>query len=80
MIGGVEDAPMFSSQSIPGVGVIDLDATELPSNDREIFDAMMECVFANPAILEAEVPGAATSVAPTSPVWRLCRTPPCQSS
>jgi hypothetical protein len=57
---------MFSSWSIHDVGVIDLDATELPRNDREIFDAMVERVFTDPAILEAEVPGAATSVAATS--------------
>jgi hypothetical protein len=54
---------MSGSWSIPGIRVIDLDATELPSNDREIFEAVVERVFADPAVLEAEVPGATAPVA-----------------
>jgi hypothetical protein len=83
---GAEDAPMSGSWSIPGIRVIDLDATELPSNDREVFEAVVERVFANPAVLEAEVPGATAPVAAAfddggpHPAWRSCRTPPCRSS
>jgi hypothetical protein len=60
-IGGAEDVPTFGSWSIPGVGVIDLDTTELPSNDREIFEAVVERVFADPAESYVEVPGAVES-------------------
>jgi hypothetical protein len=58
-IRGAEDVPTFGSWSIPGVGVIDLDATKLSSNDREIFEAVVERVFTDPSVLEAEVPRAA---------------------
>jgi hypothetical protein len=34
--------------TIPGIGTIDLDANELPSNDREILEAVTEQVFADP--------------------------------
>jgi hypothetical protein len=64
--GGAENAPTFGSWTLPGVGVIHLDATELPSNDREIFEAVVECVFADLSVLEAEVPRAAASAAAAS--------------
>jgi hypothetical protein len=38
--------------TIPGIGTIDLDATELPSNDREILEVAMERVFANSSLLD----------------------------
>jgi hypothetical protein len=84
-IGGVEDVPMFGNWSIPGVGIIDLDKTELLGNNREIFETVVECVFADSVVMEAEVSGAAASVATASVdagphlVWHLCRTPPCRS-
>jgi hypothetical protein len=60
-IGGAEDPPTFGSWSIPGVRVIDLDTTELPSNDREIFEAVVERVFADLSVLKVEIPGAVAS-------------------
>jgi hypothetical protein len=61
--GGMEDALTFSKWSILGVGIIDLDETELSSNDREILYAVVERVFADPSVLEAEDPEIAASVA-----------------
>jgi hypothetical protein len=43
--------------------VINLDTAELSSNDREIFKAMVERVFADLTVLEVEVPGVAASAA-----------------
>jgi hypothetical protein len=65
-IGGAEDMLMSRYLSILGIGIIDLDATELLSNDREILDAVMDRVFIDPSLLEPEVPEAAASVAATS--------------
>jgi hypothetical protein len=39
----------------PGIGVVDLDAPELPSNDREMLEMAMEQIFAEPTILETIV-------------------------
>jgi hypothetical protein len=36
-----------------GIGIIDLDTTKLPSNDREILEAVTEWVFADPSLLDA---------------------------
>jgi hypothetical protein len=63
---GAEDMSMSRYLSIPGIGIINLDATELPSNDREILEVVKDRVFADPSVLEPEVPEAATSVAATS--------------
>jgi hypothetical protein len=37
----------------PGIRIIDLDATELPSNNREILEVAIEWMFADPSILDA---------------------------
>jgi hypothetical protein len=52
---GIEDMSTSWYLTIPGIGTIDLDATELPSNDREILEAVMERVFANPSLLDVVV-------------------------
>jgi hypothetical protein len=36
----------------PGVGIVDLDAPELPSNDREMLEVATEWMFTEPSILE----------------------------
>jgi hypothetical protein len=36
----------------PGIGIVDLDAPELPSNDREMLEVVTEQMFAKPSILE----------------------------
>jgi hypothetical protein len=36
----------------PGIGIVDLDAPELPSNDREMLEVATERMFAEPSILE----------------------------
>jgi hypothetical protein len=59
--GGAEDMPMSKYPSIPGIGIIDLDATELPSNDREILEIMTDLMFADPPVSGAEIPEAAAS-------------------
>jgi hypothetical protein len=51
-IEGAEDMSMSRYLTIPGIGTIDLDATELPSNDREILEAVTERVFTNPSLLD----------------------------
>jgi hypothetical protein len=56
-MGGVEDASLFRNWSSLGIRVIDLDATELPSNDWEIFEAVEERVLADLVESEFEVPG-----------------------
>jgi hypothetical protein len=40
--GGEDDVPTSGYWSIPSIGIIDLDSTELPSNDREIFKAVVD--------------------------------------
>jgi hypothetical protein len=52
--------------TMPGIEIIDLDTTELPSNDREILEAVTDRVFADPSVLELEVPEVAASIAATS--------------
>jgi hypothetical protein len=37
----------------PGIGIIDLDTTELPSNDRMILEVVTDRMFAEPSILDA---------------------------
>jgi hypothetical protein len=34
----------------PGVGIVDLDAPELPSNDREMLEVATEWMFTEPSI------------------------------
>jgi hypothetical protein len=58
---GVAAAPAFRNWSTINLGVINLDAIEHPSNDRDIFEAMLERVLADPKESGVEVPGAATS-------------------
>jgi hypothetical protein len=51
----VEGAVDLSSSryvDFPGIGTIDLDAAELPSNDREMLEVATEKMFAYPSILD----------------------------
>jgi hypothetical protein len=66
MIEGTEDAPTFGTWSIPGIGVIDLYATELPSNDWKIFEAVAERVLDDLVESEFEVLVAMASIAAAS--------------
>jgi hypothetical protein len=59
--GGAAEALASSAWSTINVGVIYLDATELPSNDLDIYEAVLERMLANPVELGIEVPRAATS-------------------
>jgi hypothetical protein len=52
-IEGAEDMLMSRYLTIPGIETIDLNATELPSNDWEILEAVTELVFADPSLLDA---------------------------
>jgi hypothetical protein len=65
-IGGAVEAPTFSTWFIPNLGVIDLDTTELQSNDQEIFEAVAERVLRDLVELGVEVPRATTSVVAAS--------------
>jgi hypothetical protein len=49
-IAGAEDMSMSTYLTIPSIGTIDLDTTELPSNDREILEAVTERVFVDPSL------------------------------
>jgi hypothetical protein len=50
---GASDTSSSRYVNFPGVGIIDLDATELPSNDRELLEIVTERMFADPSILDA---------------------------
>jgi hypothetical protein len=52
-IEGAANTSMSRYLDFPGIGIIDLDAIELPSNDREILEAVTEWVFADPPLLNA---------------------------
>jgi hypothetical protein len=52
-IEGATDASSSQYVDFPGIRIIDLDATELPSNDREILEAARERMFADPSVLDA---------------------------
>jgi hypothetical protein len=43
---------MRSCVDFPGIGTVDLDALELPSNDREMLEVATEWMFAESSILE----------------------------
>jgi hypothetical protein len=73
---GLTDASSSQYVDSPGIGIIDLDTTELPSNDREILEATTERMFADPSVLDAiasvlpvpcEDEGAGGSVPPAAP-------------
>jgi hypothetical protein len=49
----VADTSSSRYLDFPGIGIIDLDTIELPSNDQEILEAVTERVFADPSILYA---------------------------
>jgi hypothetical protein len=53
LIEGVADAPSSRYVDFPSIRIIDLDATELPSNDWGILEVTMERMFADPSILDA---------------------------
>jgi hypothetical protein len=51
----VEGAVDFAScqyVDFPGIGAIDLDAPELPSNDREMLEVATEQMFSDPSIMD----------------------------
>jgi hypothetical protein len=54
---GAEDMSMSRYLTIPSIGVIDLDETELPSNDWEILEVVMNRVFTDPSLLDSIVLG-----------------------
>jgi hypothetical protein len=64
--GGVTEASVFGAWSTINFEVINLDATELPSNYRDIYVAVLEHMLVDPVESEIEVPKAATSAAATS--------------
>jgi hypothetical protein len=57
----VAEASTFGAWSTINLGVIDLDATELPSNDRDIYEAVLERMLADSVELEIVAPEAAMS-------------------
>jgi hypothetical protein len=57
-IASVEDAAALAAcryVDFPGIGTINLDALELPSNDREMLEVAKERMFAKPSILDTIV-------------------------
>jgi hypothetical protein len=52
---GVADTSMSRYLTLLGIGTIDLDATELPSNDREILEAVTKRFVADMLLLDAIV-------------------------
>jgi hypothetical protein len=59
----VAEASLFGTWSAFNFEVIDLDATKLPSNDRDIYEAVLERMLTDPVELENEAPEAAMSAA-----------------
>jgi hypothetical protein len=57
---GVADLVPCWYVDFPSIGIIDLDATELPSNDREMLEVAKEWMFADPSILDTIVAVAST--------------------
>jgi hypothetical protein len=55
LIGGAEDMSMSRYLTITGIGTIDLDTIELPSNNWEILEVVTDRVFADPSLLDAIV-------------------------
>jgi hypothetical protein len=64
--GGMAETSAFGTWSAINLRVIDFDATELPSNDRDIYEVMLEHMLAVPVEWEIEAPEAATSAAASS--------------
>jgi hypothetical protein len=52
-IEGTTDTSSSQYMDFPGIWIIDLDATKLSSNDREILEAVTERMFADPSILDS---------------------------
>jgi phosphoenolpyruvate-protein kinase (PTS system EI component) len=50
---GATDLSSCRYVDFPDIGTIDLDTTELPSNDREILKVATKRMFADPSILDA---------------------------
>jgi hypothetical protein len=50
LIEGVAETSSFRYLDFPGIGIIDLDAIELPGNDREILEAVTERMFSDLSI------------------------------
>jgi hypothetical protein len=63
---GVTEASASGAFSAINFEIIDLDATELPSNDRDIYEVVLERMLANPVESEVEVPEPAAPVGATS--------------
>jgi hypothetical protein len=54
-VASVEDAIDLVTRwyvDFPGIGTVDLDTPELPSNDREVLEVATEGMFAEPSILD----------------------------
>jgi hypothetical protein len=71
---GATDLSSSQYVDFPGIGTIDLDAAELPSNDREMLEVAMEQMFADPSILDTIA--SATSVLCQTRVLAAQRPPP----
>jgi hypothetical protein len=50
------------------IGIIDLDATKLPGNDREILEAVTKRMFTDPSIMDAIASGRRRRVRMGTPV------------
>jgi hypothetical protein len=54
--GGAAEASVSGAWSTINLGVIDLDATELPCNDWDIYEVVLECMLADPVKSEIDAP------------------------
>jgi hypothetical protein len=72
----VMDLVVFQYVDFPGIGTIDLDAPELPSNDREMLELVMKRMFAEPSTLDTitsvtsalrQYEGVGSSASPAAP-------------
>lgn len=66
VVGCIAEVPTFGVWSTVNLGVIDLYATDITSNDRDIFEPVLERVLADPAEPETEAPEAVTSAVASS--------------
>jgi hypothetical protein len=64
--GGATEVSATDTMSASILEIIDLDALDLPSNDQDIYEAMLEHILADPVESEVEAPESAVPAAATS--------------
>jgi hypothetical protein len=64
--GGATEVSTTDTMSAINFEIIDLDTPDLPSNDRDIYEVMLERILTDPVEFEVEVPESAVPADATS--------------